>query len=90
MAKTPWSKVTEEQKKHLVEQFESVGEDKPVSSEHVAAYLDMSTATLAKWRLEQPNLLPWVTIGKRKVGYIKRVVVAFGMGESMAQFQNSA
>ena len=31
-------------KKHLVEQFESVGDDKPVSSEHVAAYLDMSTA----------------------------------------------
>ena len=27
MAKTPWSKVTTEQKKHLVEQFESVGDD---------------------------------------------------------------
>ena len=49
-------------KKHLVEQFESVGDDKPVSSEHVAACLDMSTATLAKWRLEQPNLLPWVNV----------------------------
>ena len=31
-------------KKHLVERFESVGDDKPVSSEHVTAYLDMSTA----------------------------------------------
>lgn len=90
MAKKPWSKLTDDEKKCLIEQFESVGDDKPVSQEHAAAYLGISTATLSKWRLEQPNLLPWVTIGRRKVGYIKRTVVAFGKGESMERFLNTA
>ncbi len=77
MAKKPWKDVTLEEKIQMKMMVERVSPDTPVSPEHAASYLNKSPATLQKMRCEDSEGIPFVKIGKRAVGYIKRDLQAY-------------
>lgn len=71
MAKKTWGQVTEHEKLSMAQYAIDNPPTTPLSAEHAASYLGVSTATLQKMRCEDTNGILFTKIG-RQVIYYKR------------------
>lgn len=87
MAKKTWRQVSRNERMEMAQYVIDSPPSTPLSAEHAASYLNMSTATLQKMRCEDTNGITFTKIG-RQVIYYKRDLDAYL--DSMPAYQHTA
>lgn len=87
MAKKTWQQVSKNEKMVMAQYVIGSPPNTPLSAEHAASYLGVSTATLQKMRCEDTNGIMFTKIG-RQVIYYKKDLDAYLA--SMPAYQHTA
>lgn len=87
MAKKTWRQVSRNEKMAMAQYVIDSPPETPLSAEHAASFLGVSTATLQKMRCEDTNGITFTKIG-RQVIYYKRDLETYLA--SMPTYQHTA